>query len=314
MWYGLIILLGTGLGMAIMLLLASVVHVVTHPPRRGTGWAVANGMPTGPEDVQVDYEVCRIEDSSKSVLELWAIAGASPEGPCVVVLHGWGDSRLGALGWLSTLKPVAGRIILYDQRAHGESLHRRCTCGRREADDAAAVVRWLRQREPERAIVLFGCSMGAAIAIEAAIACGNLVDAVIADSPYRDFTQALAATLAASALPSRGVAPLAAWLAGAPGEAVAGRATRLTQPLLVLHGTEDQIAGQDQARRIAQSAPNGTLVTFSGAAHLQASADQPREYTRALRQFIGELPAQEKRPGPQKREPSPSGGNVEGTF
>jgi pimeloyl-ACP methyl ester carboxylesterase len=162
--------------------------------------------------------------------------------------------------------------------------------------------------------VLFGYSMGAAIAIDAAIACGDQVDAVVADSPYRNFTQALAATLRANALPARGIAPMAAWLARVPGGTVAERAGRLTQPLLVLHGTGDVIATHDEARRIAQAAPRGAFVEFEGAAHLQASVDQPLEYAQALRRFIDAQSAQEKRPGPQKREPSPSGGNVEGTF
>ncbi|QNN20936.1 alpha/beta hydrolase [Planctomycetales bacterium ZRK34] len=251
-------------------------------------------MPTGPEDVQADYEVCKIEDSSKKLLELWALGGADPEGPCVVVLHGWGDSRLGALAWYDTLKPIAGRIILYDQRAHGESAQRRCTAGRREADDAAVVARWLKQREPDRAVVLFGYSMGAAIGIDAAIECGEVVDAVIADSPYRNFTEALATTLRASALPARGIAPAAAWLARVPGELIAERAAQMKQPLLVLHGTGDIIASHDEARRIAQAAPRGRFVEFEGAGHLQASSDHPQEYDQALRRFVGEVTAEKK--------------------
>lgn len=314
MWYGLVILLGVGLALAIALLLGMVVRGVTHPPRHGAGWALANGLPTGPDDLGADYETCRLDDASGRPLELWMLNGDAARGATVVVLHGWGDSRLGALAWWPTLKTLAGRVIVYDQRAHGESVHRRCTCGRREADDAAAVVRWLKQCDPQRPIVLFGYSMGAAVAIEAAIACGEQVEAVIADSPYRDFTQALAATLRLNGLPARGVAPAAAWLAGVPRQRVAQRAACMNQPLLVLHGEADVIAGSDDARRIAEAAPRGTFVEFQGMAHLQAAAEKQTEYLNALKRFITEPAAQEKRPGPQKREPSPSGGNVEGTV
>ncbi len=46
-----------------------------------------------------------------------------------------------------------------------------------------------------------------------------------------------------------------------------GVADKITQPLIVVHGMLDPLIGVDQARRIAEEAPNASLVTVDDATH-----------------------------------------------
>ncbi len=46
-----------------------------------------------------------------------------------------------------------------------------------------------------------------------------------------------------------------------------GVAHKITQPLIVVHGMLDPLIGVDQARRIAEEAPNASLVTIDDATH-----------------------------------------------
>ena len=46
-----------------------------------------------------------------------------------------------------------------------------------------------------------------------------------------------------------------------------GVAEKITQPLVVVHGMLDPLIGVEHARRIAEEAPNATLITVDGATH-----------------------------------------------
>lgn len=48
---------------------------------------------------------------------------------------------------------------------------------------------------------------------------------------------------------------------------LSGVAERITQPLVVVHGMLDPLIGVDHARRIAEEAPNSTLITVDDATH-----------------------------------------------
>jgi len=288
MFYGLAILFGVALLVLAALMTAMIAWRIAHPVRRTVGWAVANDLPTDPGEAGADYETITIEDADGRPLDLWLVTGDAANGPVVVMLHGWGDGRLGELLWLPRLKPLSSHLVLFDQRAQGESRQPRCTAGRREADDARRIVTWLRQRDPDRRVVLFGYSMGAVTAIRTAIGSGSDVDAVIADSPYRRFSDAAAGMMRLNQIPGSRLTPLATWLAGMLNEDTDHLAARMTQPLLILHGERDTIATHQQAQRIADAAPRGRMICFDDAAHLEAAALDPARYEKALEEAFSD--------------------------
>ena len=315
MFGGLLILFGIGLALLVLIGAAVTAHVLVHPPRRTEGVAIARGEPTNPAEAGApSYCTQRLTTRDGHVIELWDVPGERPDGPVIVMLHGWGDGRLGELLWLDVLRPLASKLILFDLRAHGECAHRRCAWGVVEVQDALAVIEAARGTSPaggdqspfcegasktgtDPAVVLFGYSMGAAIAMLAGACAKGKVAGIIADSPYRSIGHAVRGTMGINRLPAWPVAPLAlAWLrlrGAVPREDDVLRvAQQLSAPLLVLHGEDDRVAAFVEAERIAQAAPRGRFAAFAGCDHLQAACAAPEQYRQTVEAWLRDVAAE----------------------
>lgn len=224
----------------------------------------------------------------------------------VVLAHGYGEhaGRYGPLARALTRGGYA--LFALDQRGHGRSGGERA-----RVRDTRVLVRDLDRfaegvasELPGAPLVLFGHSMGGAVAAELALARPDLFAAMVLSAPYlaparaapgwlRAVVGALAAVLpgvpverldpndlsrdpseaaayAADPLVHHGpvVAVTAAALLAA-GERVLRDAGRLALPLLVLHGAEDRIAAPEGSRRLVAAAASAdkTHIEFPGAYH-----------------------------------------------
>lgn len=107
----------------------------------------------------------------------------------LIVVHGLSQNKLlsGHTKELAEyLTPQGYNVLAFDLRCHGESDGNLITFGCYEKYDVMGAIDYLKQQGNEgEKIALLGFSMGAVIAIEAA-GKDKRVDAVIADSPFRD--------------------------------------------------------------------------------------------------------------------------------
>ncbi len=290
---GLVILLLVAL-LAVLVTVALVgAYVVSHPPRLTAAVALGRGLPIEAEEVFGRYERLDVTAADGVRIDVWLLRGGRAAGPAVFLLHGWGDSRYGLLEAGRLLAPHVSRIAVYDQRAHGESLHRRATGGAAEADDLRRVIEAIRPHLDHRPLLLVGHSMGGVLAIGQAAALGAA--GVIADSPYLDPIDVMKRMMRLMRVPAFAILPMMlAWM-----RLLGGRrdtaphtdelAARLTVPLLVLHGEADRVVPVAHARQIADAAPHGRLVTIAGADHLAGAATDPSAYGLAVEQFIAEI-------------------------
>ena len=179
---GLVQLLAIGLAVYLLALVWHTMRRLTRPPRRTYASAVAQGRPGDPGEA-MDGRAFETWSLKSRGLELpvWDVPGDDPRGPVIVVLHGWGDSRVGALSRLAVLAPHASRVVIPDLPGHGEAPGT-CSLGTREVQDLHALVE--RVRTQNAPLIVYGWSMGAGIAIDAG-ARGEHIDAVIAEAPYR---------------------------------------------------------------------------------------------------------------------------------
>lgn len=186
----------------------------------------------------------------------------------VLLCHGLGSSKSNALPAAEHLLRAGYNVLAFDFRAHGGSGGHVTSFGDGERLDVLAAVAWLRANRPGQAKQIFGvgASMGAAALIAAAADPsddGRAIAAVAVYGTYDDLG-GLARTVCDSQFPrplnwlGRYVAvPLAGLHAGrslsdfAPAEGVARLAPR---PLLVIHGTEDEIIAFDHGRRLFEAA------------------------------------------------------------
>jgi len=66
-------------------------------------------------------------------------------------------------------------------------------------------------------------------------------------------------------------------------------AAKLACPLLVMHGTDDDLCPLDSGRTIAEAASDGAFVTFDGATHENLARYDPKKYEATLQEFFTKL-------------------------
>lgn len=268
---------------------------MTRPKRRTVGDALARGWPIDPGELGLEFVERGVGFGDGTETVVWEIRGKKPEGPAVVVTHGWSSGKHQALRHVPGVIEHAWRVIVYDMRGHGESTAKRSRLGFVEHEDLLEIIGGI---EGGRAVVLLGSSMGAGVSIAAGARAvgrdglGGRVVGVIAEGPYRYPMEPVGRLLRCRGLPRF---PFV-WLVGAyvwlrnwgayRGYDRAELAGRLECPLLVLHGSEDPVCPVGSARAISEAAEEGELVVFEGAGHGKLAEHDPPEYKRAVERFF----------------------------
>lgn len=295
---GLLLLLLLAASIVLLLAVAGVLHQMRHPPRKTYATVLARGLPTDPADLSMTDREVSFDYPDRTTTPGWIIEGEKPDGPTVLLVHGFGDSRYGALTWAPLLAPFASHLVLFDLRGHGDATAPVSRGGVQEVDDVLGVIDQLEPAQRERGVVLFGYSMGGGIVIAAAAQerARPVVRGVVADGPYRFWQEPVAAVLRRRRYPRQPVLWLTTLVLRLVNPASvtrfdrAAHARRLTVPLLVLHGEEDGICPFASACTIAEAAPRGRLVEFPEGLHLDLAQRDPVRYRDALRRFFAELP------------------------
>ena len=287
---GLIYLLAIGFVVALCSAIAYVMYALTHPPRRTYASALARGRPGDPSELPTprSYETWELSSGGLE-LPVWEIEGDDPSGPVAVMTSGWGDSRIGALVRLEALAPACSKVIAWEMPGHGEAPGS-CSLGTREPGHLIALL----DRLNEPRVVLYGWSLGGGVSLVAASE--REVEGVICEAPY-----SLAPTPARNVmryhhLPYRLNLPPAFWLLGTKfGVGPSWRnfdraqwASKVSAPVLVIHGDMDEICPIEDGRAIADSAPNGELFVVEGGHHNDLWTDEAfrEQCTDAVRGFI----------------------------
>jgi fermentation-respiration switch protein FrsA (DUF1100 family) len=197
----------------------------------------------------------------------------------VLVSHGNGGNISHRLTRAALLQSTLDAdVLLYDYRGYGQSN------GAPDEDgtyrDGRAAYRYLvetKRVRPER-LVLFGESLGSAVALELALSerCG----AVILESPFTSVRD-----MARVALP---------WLPVWPFVRTRydnlAKVGRLHAPLLVLHGDRDTVVPFEQGQRLFAAAPEPKrFFRITGADHNDTYTTGGEPYRRALAGFIAEV-------------------------
>jgi len=265
-------------------------YALTHPPRVTAGVAAARGWWIDPGDAELEFEEWTLDRPDGTRLPVWDVPlPTAPQGPIVIISHCWGGSRIESLQRLPFIQDEASRVILWDQRAHGEAAGSGVsTLGTREVSDLLDLID--RVAHDGRPVVLYGYSMGAGISIVAASRDDRVIG-VIADGPYRWTGEPVNSILRINGIPLFPITNVVhRWLClrfdGLRGSDRARFASDLRCPLLVLHGTHDAVTSIESAREIAEAAPEHEFIVMADAAHIDLHIEHPEHYRRALASFI----------------------------
>jgi uncharacterized protein len=203
----------------------------------------------------------------------WQCATTLERKGIVVYLHGVADNRSSAVSIIERLTRRGFDVIAYDSRAHGQSDGDACTYGFYEKRDLQRVVESL----PPTPVLLIGNSLGAAVALQAAV--GNArVAGVVAAEVFSDL-RTIAVERAPGFLPAFAIAQ-AFQVAEAQGRFDAGEvspeaaAKALTIPVLLIHGERDIDTVPAHSKRVfAALAGPKRLILVTEAGHNQALHD-----------------------------------------
>lgn len=229
------------------------------------------------------YEEIAFSVPNGETVRGWLVPAAQAQSDIAVIgLHGRGGDRRGMLRHLPMLHDLGAAVLLIDMRENGlsDGQGRGTGLAVREAEDAAAAARQLRERGYGKVIV-FGCSLGGSAAIIAA-AQEPSVDGVISESAIADFDAFVADEADrrlrrmgvevrwATGIWGRVVVDLTRWRTGlrsyiTPEEAIGRIGAR---PILLIHGVRDPWVPMDHAHSLARnSGPDADLWQIEHGGH-----------------------------------------------
>ncbi|MCG8456920.1 MAG: lysophospholipase [Holophagales bacterium] len=181
-----------------------------------------------------------------------------PEGPAVLFLHGNGENleTLRYSGLFEELHRLGASVLAIDYPGYGRSSGR--------AGEAALVASGLAGFEalagrfPGRELYIVGWSLGAAVAIQAALPNEDRLAGLVLLSPWHDL----------QSLASRFFPGMLVRVALRDRYHSAEAADALREPVLVVHGERDSIIPVDHGRRLADRLPEGSrFVALPNAGH-----------------------------------------------
>jgi uncharacterized protein len=193
----------------------------------------------------------------------------------LLFFHGNGGNVSHRIDSLKIFHELDLSVFILSYRGYGRSGGRPGETGTRL--DATAAWRYLREERgiPASRVVVFGRSLGAAVAAELAVR--ETPAAVILESPFTS-----AADLGAEVYPWLPVRRLIRHE-----YEVLGRVSGIDAPILVVHSRDDEIVPFEHGRRIGDAAAAPLLELRGG--HNDAFLRSRAEYLRGLREFIDPL-------------------------
>lgn len=138
-----------------------------------------------PSDLGARHEELTLRTGEGIPLSCWILLPSGRPRGTVLYLHGVSECKIAGLPMADVLLRRGFLVVLYDARRHGESGGSHCTYGFYEKHDPTTILNALAAR-PDLTIGrvgLFGASMGAAVALQAA-ALDDRITAVVAESGF----------------------------------------------------------------------------------------------------------------------------------
>jgi uncharacterized protein len=161
--------------------------LVLQPHLRTREWYSTFTNLLEPRDAGLPQEDIELETKEGYKLSCWFVRQPGDSKGTIIYLHGVGDCKIGGVPYAQLFFGRGFNVFLYDSRRHGQSTGHYCTFGFYEKDDLTRVINYLLSRTDVRVgkIGVFGTSMGAAVALQAA-AIEKRIEAIIAEASFTD--------------------------------------------------------------------------------------------------------------------------------
>ncbi len=260
--FGLILIFVLFLLSAAFVLLVVGPLILLQPVRRTKEWYRRLTPLLEPADAGLPQETVVFPTHDGISLSGWLVPQPRRVRGTILYLHGVGDCKTAGVPLARLFFEHGYNVFLYDSRRHGDSGGAYCTYGYYEKFDVSTAMNVLHTRLGRKlgSVAVFGTSMGAAIAIQAA-AIDSRIKGVIAEASFTDLRTisvdyqrriiklpwhflrnvAMARSQKFAKFKARDVSPL---------EDV----TRLRIPILFIHGTSDSFINFDYSKMLYHKA------------------------------------------------------------
>lgn len=234
----------------------------------------------------------------------WLIQGDEDRSTWAIHIHGLGSNRRGTLRGVQVAAEMGytSLVICYRNDGEGPRLGAgRSTLGFTEGEDAEAAVDYAVQNGAQR-IVLFGWSMGAAIALRVASRTRErgVIVGLVLDSPVLNWIDVIKTNCARSGLPAVAGHLATPWLTLGPLARMVGlsggiplraldwvqRAEELTVPMLILHGARDDSAPISVSEALRDRRPDLVQLESFDAGHTLAWNSAPERWRSAVGSWL----------------------------
>ncbi|WP_228721055.1 alpha/beta fold hydrolase [Arthrobacter sp. 260] len=217
-------------------------------------------------------------DTAVGSAPAWLVEGESDRSTWAIHVHGLGSTRAGTLRGVRVASDLGYTSLIITYRNDGEGPKAgsgRSSLGFTEVEDAEAAVHYAIQHGAHR-IILFGWSMGAAIALQLVDRARyhGIIVGVVLESPVLDWVAVINANCIRSGLPAASGILAIPWLTLPSLSRMTGlptaiplrdldwvaRAAELAVPMLIIHGTLDDSAPIRVSQAVRDLRPD--LVEF----------------------------------------------------
>ncbi|MDJ0334895.1 alpha/beta fold hydrolase [Salinibacterium sp. G-O1] len=249
-------------------------------------------------------------DTVAGAAPAWLIEGEEDCSTWAIHIHGLGSTRAGTLRGAQVAAELGytSLVISYRNDGEGPRFGTGCsTLGFTEAEDAVAAVDFAIQNGAQR-IVLFGWSMGAAIALRIASRTRErgVIAGLVLDSPVLNWIDVIKANCARSGLPAAAGNLATLWLTLGPLARMTGLpsaiplrefdwvqfAEELTVPMLILHGAKDDSAPINVSEALRDRRPDLVQLESFDAGHTLAWNSDPSRWRSAVSAWLAkQLPS-----------------------
>lgn len=248
--------------------------ILLQPNLRTPEWYSTFTRLLEPRDANLPQENLSITTKDGVKLSCWLVKQPKRARGTIIYLHGVGDCKIGGVPYAKLFFEKGFHVFLYDSRRHGKSEGAYCTYGFYEKHDLSTVIDYLQSRQDMHLgkIGVFGTSMGAAVALQAAPFDDRIV-AIIAEAGFTDLRTimvdyqkliiklpwhflrnvAMSRSQKIAKFKAREVSPLRA-------------VQQVRKPILFIHGTDDSRIRMEYSKALYENAnePKELLLIHKG--------------------------------------------------
>lgn len=253
---------------------------------------------TDPSSLQLKYQDVTLNPRGENLkLSGWYFSKKNSS-KAILMVHGKDNSRVGefrghALEIAAELYHHGYSILMIDLRGHGYSDDSRLSLGLKEKQDVLGAIDFLKEHESKNTkIGILAASMGAAASLFA-MKEEPLIQAIIEDSGYADFSTVLSKNWQKSSHLPNFFLPISRLMVSLffgydpykvkPLQTIPYMGLR---PMLIIHGDADNTVPIEQAYLFKQAYPSAETLYVHNAKHVGSYEINPTQYMNTIFNFL----------------------------